>query len=617
MLWAAAYVLVCAHGLAGVTFVEVSAQVGLDHRQQVVREPGHCAIAPAIGGERCELERMTGGAAVADYDGDGWPDVYLTRFDGPDALFRNVAGQRFENVAPTAGLAIDAPTNGAAWGDLDNDGDPDLVVARVGARSLLFENRGDGTFEEVGAARGLDLVAGFPGTTSIALGDVDRDGYLDLYLTEWQARPVPCAQTGTRLFHNRGAAAPASFEDVTYSANAGLIPPAGAGDLHLAYGFAPAFVDLDADGWLDLTVASDFGTSRLLWNRGDGTFTDGTAFARVGTEDNGMGSTFGDVDGDGHLDWFVSSIADPEPFRGTGNRLFRNGGDRSFEDITDRAGVRDGAFGWGASFFDVDLDGDLDLALTNGMRPTDAFEDDATRLWENDGGRFVDRAAAWGLQERGSGKALVTFDYDRDGDLDVLIVRNGEGPALFRNDLETGPQWLRVRAVGHRSNRDGHGVTVIADDGAHRQTRQIGVGSHFLGHGETVAHFGLGQSGGTVRVGVQWPGRETAWIEGVRPGQTLVVDEPADANVGPTRDYPAPRDCNRNGLPDRCEAFEGRCPEEQSGGRPHPEGPPEPPSSPSSGCALKPGPPDPRLAAGLALLLLASRRGRSRRRWSR
>ena len=324
------------------------------------------------------------------------------------------------------------------------------------------------------------------------------------------------------------------------------------------FSFGTAFVDLDGDGWQDLAVAGDFGRSRLFWNNGDGTFTDGTFDAGVGTDENGMGSTFGDVDGDGDLDWFVTSIASSFPclggespmtgmceWRPTGNRLFSYAGNRRFNDRTDVAGVRDGFWGWGTAFFDADNDGDLDLTMTNGFVLTEqevVFEDDPMRLWENDGfGRMVERSAVAGIEATAAGKGLLTFDYDRDGDLDIFVVNNAGAPHLFRNERGNENGWLRVRLIGTTSNRDALGarVEVEVDGESRAQVREVGVSTHFLGQSETTLHFGLGETASgnpeepvVRRITVTWPASGTRTVlENVPANRTIVVREGDDGFV--------------------------------------------------------------------------------------
>jgi hypothetical protein len=370
---------------------------------------------------------------------------------------------------------------------------------------------------------------------SIAIGDYDLDGWLDLHTTEWR----PDARNPTaRLLRNRGRAAPGSFEDVTGAAGVALrdVVPGQQG----TFALTSRFTDLDGDGWPDLLVTGDLGTSRLFWNDGDGTFSDGTVAAGVGTEENGVGLAVGDYDGDGALDAFVTSIYDPSDASATGNRLYRNLGNRSFADETDTAGVRDGYWGTGAAFYELDNDGDLDLVMTNGahvphLDPTEAaayarFVDDPLRVWRNDGASMSEVSAALEMDDTGPGRGLLTFDYDNDGDLDLFVVNNAGTPRLYRNDFGGSNRWLRVETVGTDSNRDGIGaiVAVWLDVAAAPQIREISAGSHFLGQSEFTAHFGLGAHSGPVpRVQVYWPatGRVNDFAD-VAPNTTLVAVEP-------------------------------------------------------------------------------------------
>ncbi|MGH0035504.1 MAG: FG-GAP-like repeat-containing protein [Myxococcota bacterium] len=543
---------------AGAGFTDVTVEAGVGYRQYDPVDPLVCLTAPSP--FSCQIETMSGGAATADVDGDGWPDLYVTRLDAPDILFRNRGDGTFEDVTEDAGLAgFDLQSNGAGFADLDNDGDPDLVVLTVGlpsdavnSRFYLFINDGSGRFVEDAVARGADVPSPYPrGGFSVGFGDFDRDGWVDIYTTEWRSTFGSGSLPHSRLLRNLGVAAPGAFEDVTVAAgveidrNPGCL--AGAVGCE-SRGFSPAFVDLDGDGWQDLAIAADFGKSVLFWNDGDGTFTEGTAAAGVGSDENGMGSTFGDVDADGDLDWFVTSIFDPDEtcesetcnWGYTGNRLYRNEGGRTFSDATDAAGVRAGHWGWGTVFFDADNDADLDLVMTNGVDFPSvsfdaAFENDPMVFWTNDGsGAMTEGAAAAGLTDTGSGKGLLSFDYDRDGDLDLFVVNQGIGGLLYRNDDPGDNEWLRVvvRGDGGR-NADGLGavVTLESDPGGPVQVRHIGASSHFLGESERVAHFGLGDHPGPVhRVTVEWPGWGTSVFDDVPVNQTLTALPPPDGD---------------------------------------------------------------------------------------
>ncbi len=508
-------------------FRESADAAGLSYVQFEARPPGDCLfdnISRPTEEERqgtlCDAERMTGGAAAGDFDGDGAIDLIVTRMDGHDLLFRNRGDGEFEEVSESAGLSRwELASNGAAWGDIDNDGDLDLFVTTVGdTRHYLFVNE-DGVFSEEGVARGAavdtgDRRIGFSAT----FGDYDLDGYLDLHVTEWRpSQLVGEAVAGVRLLRNLGPERPGHFEDVTESAGVGMDQVVSQTQNELTEGtfaFGSTFVDLDDDGWPDLAVASDFGTSRLFWNNGDGTFSDGTLDARVGTAQNAMGTTFGDYDADGDLDWFVTSVfsfrtgspGSGEQGLRDGNRLFRNDGDRRFSDTTDAAGVRNGSWGWGAAFFDADNDGDLDLTMTNGMEMMPGFDADATRYWENDGsGRFRSRNTDVGLDDIEDGKGLLVFDADNDGDLDVFVVNNASEPLFYRNQSRDVGGWLRLSLEGVTSNRQGLGAKVsVFADGLPEQIRQAGVSSHFLGQSEDALHFGLAGSG-TADIVIRWP----------------------------------------------------------------------------------------------------------------
>lgn len=276
-----------------------------------------------------------------------------------------------------------------------------------------------------------------------------------------------------------------------------------------AYVHTPAFVDLDDDGWPELALTSDFLTSRLFWNQGDGTFLDGTRAAGVGTEGFGMGSAFGDVDADGSMDWFATSIT---PICGgslrTGNRLYLNQGGRLFEERAVDAGVHDGGWGWGAVFFDQDNDGDLDLFHAAGW-PSDVYRHDPMRFYRNDGSMpWSEVAQEAGLNDLGQSRGVATLDYDRDGDLDLLIGRYADTPLLYRNDTDGGHGWLRVRLEGKATNRQGLGarVSVRSVAGGEEQLQVVGAGGSFMGQSEAVAHFGLGPGSGPVaEVRVEWP----------------------------------------------------------------------------------------------------------------
>ena len=309
-LLAAALAAVAGPPAARGGFTNVTAEAGITHVQARVT-PG-------------EMASMTGGAAARDFDGDGRVDLVFTRWDDGPVLYRNLGNGRFEDVTAASGIGSVARTNGAGWADVDNDGDADLYITRADARAvagfrhhLLYVNDGSGRFTEQAVSRGA--AAGDPNQprygTSVAFGDFDRDGFLDVHTNEWGLRDQ--APSTARLLRNRGGGTPGYFVDVTERAGVALDLSPGYGPLRPnltgTWAFSSRFTDLDRDGYPDLVVASDFNTSRLFWNNGDSTFTDVTEDAGVGTDENGMGLAVGDANGDGWQDLFITSIYHTDP----------------------------------------------------------------------------------------------------------------------------------------------------------------------------------------------------------------------------------------------------------------------------------------------------------------
>ena len=498
-------------------FTNVTASVGITHVQS------------ASSGQQA----MTGGAAAGDFDGDGLVDLFFTRIDGPDKLYRNT-GNGFEDISIGAGFTQTLPTNGAAAGDIDNDGDLDIyVTASEHQRFYLYINDGAGHFSEQASSRGA-AVSNLQFTSrrgqGIAIGDYDRDGFLDI-LTSDHSRPT--ATSGSRLLRNLGTANPGHFVDVTRAAGIDVYrQPLAVPDT--AYRFQPQFTDLDLDGHTDIIFSADSRTSQLFWNNGDGTFTDGTVAAGVGTDKSGMGTALGDFDRDGDLDWFVTAIYDTT-FIGAqpGNRFYRNNGNRTFTDITTAAGVRNTgpglSWGWGTTFLDYDNDADLDLVATDGF--ISGYVGDRTTLWRNNADdTFTDVSVASGITDTGQGRGLLRLDYDTDGDLDVLVVNYAAAPILYRNDGGNVANWLRVRAQGTVSNRDGIGALIkVVPDLAQQDVFQIwevSSGSSYLAQDETTAHFGLGDLAEPIElIEVRWPSGVVQRFGNVSVNSLLTVQE--------------------------------------------------------------------------------------------
>ncbi|MFQ5489875.1 MAG: CRTAC1 family protein [Phycisphaerae bacterium] len=507
---------------AQTTFVDVTVTAGVDslHWDGVV--PAGIAFVDN------QMLHMSGGAAAGDFDGDGFADLYVTRLNRANLLFHNRGDGTFEEVGAAWGVNLTTYSTGCAWGDVDNDSDLDLYVLTTtpGVRAHLFINSGT-SFSEEAVVRGVDLPTGggVHHGTSAAFGDYDRDGDLDLLVTEWAD-----TSADNRLFANDGTG---HFVDATLAAGLALTT---------TWGFAPRFADVNDDGWPDILIAGDFGTSRLYLSQGDGTFVDVTGPAGVGTDQNGMGSAVADLENDGDLDWFVTAIYDPadtcanQPcnWGSTGNRLYRNQGSAQFADATDAGNVRNGYWGWAASFLDCDNDGDQDLAMTNGMLMAqvpfeDAFNDDPCRFWTNDGtGAMTEVSTAVGFTDTRSGKGLVVFDYDRDGDLDLYIANNAAGPVLYRNDGPTSGHWLQVCLEARTSNAFGIGARVFVGLADGRTLMQeVSAGSNFMSQNDIALHFGLGPSLSVVQaLRVVWPsGTVESNVANLAADRRVVVHE--------------------------------------------------------------------------------------------
>ena len=553
------------------TFEEVAAAIGITHTQGDVALPPDCLFSepgdesPGPDAppealdtlEACQEERSAGGVAAGDFDADGDADLYFTRLRAPGVLYENDGSGRFTDVTAEHGLDRGPMNgNGAGWADLENDGFPDLYVTTIAEeRFHLFMNDGTGPFTEEAVARGVALAddeprAGF----TVSFGDIDDDGWVDIHTNEWTApdRFGDAPSTHARLLRNRGPAGPGVFDDVTEAAGVVLTDtPDNRGDEVPADvvprdAFGSTLVDLDGDGWQDLVVASDFGTVRMFWNDGDGTFTEGTADTPFASVSNAMGSTFGDVDGDGDLDWYTTSIGfldvcEPPGCvsEHSGSKLFRNDGDRRFTELTPDAGVVDVEWGWGAALADLDLDGALDLVATNGYHPgieqegSKDFAATTDHAWVGDGtGGFTDVSVDAGLGPDGpvpdgDGKGLALADLDGDGDLDVVIADTGAVPRVLLTQPREAGHWLRIAVRGAASGREARGavVTVTGADGR-RQVRHVGVATHLLGQSELPVHVGLGTAAGPVEVAVRFPATgEEVVVADVEVDQTVAVDE--------------------------------------------------------------------------------------------
>jgi enediyne biosynthesis protein E4 len=490
-------------------------------------------------------ETLGSGCAFLDYDADGWQDMLLINgMDWPQhkrqrttlRLYRNNRDGTFSDVTRRAGLDVEMYGMGVAVGDYNNDGFPDILVTCVG-QNRLFRNTGKGAFTDVTHSSGLDGRLAF--STSALWFDYDRDGLLDLFVcnyVKWSAEhDVFCSLDGKHksyctpeayrgetcwLFHNRGDG---TFEDVT--AKCGIFDTS-------SKSLGVAMLDYDRDGWPDLLVANDTQPNKLYRNQRNGTFKDvaveaGIAFSAEGKARAGMGVDAADFDHSG-LPGVAITNFDNEMIG-----LYRPAANGTYNDVAVQAGVglaSQNTLGFGCAFLDANLDGALDLVVANGhiddtvrnIRGNVGYAQPPQIFLNNGQGKFQDVAASTGdgfIQPK-VGRGLCYADFDRDGDLDILMTTNN-GPAyLYRNDQQTGNHSIRFRLTGTKSNRDAIGAMVRVEHEGSTQERLVKGGSSYLSQSELAVTFGLGKRDKIDRVTIEWPSGKPEEYKNLAGGQS-------------------------------------------------------------------------------------------------
>ena len=506
----------------GQQFTDITNQSGIDHYFEV-------------------YEGMFGGGiAVLDYNNDGFEDLYITGGMQEDQLLENLQNGTFKNVLKTARLesVLRFVTQGVAAADFNRDGWMDLFVTTITTKSqkrkipraqnLIFINQGDGTFKNNSKSFGIQRIESF--STGISVGDFNLDGYPDLYVGNYftdydgglkeisDATIVNAGKTAKGyLYENKGGK---RFKEVSEKYNID----------HRGFSFGGIFTDFDNDNDLDLIVNNDFGykakPNYLLEN-----LYPKKEFQYVGENYemdlriNAMGGATADINADGFLDYFISNIRY--------NRFMIQDPEKNiFKDQAEALGTQLFTISWGANFNDFDHDGDIDLFVSNGdlnpnCVPMYNF------FFENVNGQFKEESTKFGLKDYGVGRGSAIFDLENDGDMDLIVVSQKPireyGPPsitrLYRNDIEEG-NYLQVKLKGNASTLSAHGarIQVFSDSLFINQEIDGGNTSH-LSHNSTLAHFGLGKRKIIDSLKVIWPGGEITKMNQIKTNQKIFVEE--------------------------------------------------------------------------------------------
>jgi hypothetical protein len=497
-------------------------------------------------GKNADVLRMftAGGAAVAvgDYDNDGYEDLFITDSENgkPNHLFHNNHDGTFTDVTQEAGVAggNDASNivSDAIWFDYDNDGLLDLLVARFGT-PILYHNEGHGKFRDVTASSGLNK---FGNTIAVIAFDYDNDGYLDLLFGNY-FQPVNLLDLkdphvlpnnldgatnggGVTLWHNTGRG---TFEDVTDKAGLGKVT---GWTLDVGHG------DFTNNGLQDIYLACDFGTDHVFLNNGDGTFREATEKATGWDTKKGMNVDVADFNNDGWLDIYVTNIYDD--YMKECAMLWQNMGDGTFTDVSQEVGVCDTGWGWAAKFADFDNDGWQDLFVVNGLRSagpenylpvllpmltTPGIDFSDVNNWPDIGNRtwsgyqkkrlfhnlgdatFREIGADAGVNNDKDGRGLGVIDLDNDGRLDLVQTNADQAPIVYHNVSQNVGNWIELKLIGTKSNRDAIGARVQLQAGGTTQIRELDGGNGYAGESTRRIHFGIGTAAKIDRLQIRWP----------------------------------------------------------------------------------------------------------------
>jgi enediyne biosynthesis protein E4 len=508
--------------------------------------------------KRYILESMSGGVGFIDCDGDGNLDIITVNGSSVDR-FRNNGGDpmitlyhqdaplKFTDITNAAGLTRKGWSMGVAVADYDNDGKPDIYVTGYGGNAL-YHNLGKCKFEDVTDKAGVKA-GGF--STGAAWGDFDHDGLVDLFVPRYveidinklpefgsndktcrfRGIPVQCGPWGLQgesdfLFRNRGDG---TFEDVSKKA--------GVSDMNKYYGMQGLWGDYDNDGWPDLYVANDAGPNYLYRNKHDGTFEDigllsGAALSGDGQEEGSMGVDFGDIDHDGKLDIFVTTFTDQPDL------LFWNRGDQGFVDISWPSRLAKPTYpyvGWGTAMFDMDNDGWLDIFIANGhvypqmdlVKGGVPYKQPLMLFRNNRDRTFEDVTAIAGLADLpvSSRRGAAFGDINNDGKIDVLILNVGEPPTLLLNTTQSSNHAVMFSLVGGKSNKSAIGARVTIRAGDLMELNEVRGGGSYLSQNDPRLHFGIGDKNKLDSVEIAWPSGNKETLKNLSADAIYTIEE--------------------------------------------------------------------------------------------
>ena len=511
-------------------FQEIGEEIGIDFMH-------------SIGGEHLKniIESSGGGASFLDFDKDGFIDLFLcsgtwlpnfSKSEKPDKpagnrLYRNIGDGTFKDVTKMSGTGKTGYSMGAAIGDYNNDGYPDIYISNYGANTL-YKNNGDGSFSDV--SQKANVTGGAECSIGAVWFDYDNDGFLDLYVGNYLTfdpeykyyyapdgfpKPMTYNAEADVLYYNNGNGI---FTNV--SEEMGIIDLDGRA-------MGVGVIDYDDDGFTDIYVANDHTLNYLWHNDGGRKFTNkgimsGTAFSQAGEATVSMSVDFADYNGDGLIDIFLSDD--------TYCSLYENMGNGIFSDQSYPAGIAIAAgqfVGWTSTFVNYDNDGDVDIFKTNGaLKHLYGHED---QFFENLGsGKFRDNSSNLGsyFHEEYVGRGACLGDYDNDGDFDIYIANLNNQGIFLRNNKGNQNNWIMIDLEGTSSNRDGVGAKIRITSGGLMQTAQQKSTTGYLSQNEHRIHFGLGQNTMVERIEIKWPSGKIQVIENSKANQVLAVKEP-------------------------------------------------------------------------------------------